>query len=697
MRGGQVAVYLLLIAGFCLSVFPDFFSTLSLPSHEEQMNGNLAKDLLDGAVTPLVEYRYQKWTTGQFVYGFALYPAFAVFGQYDTVIKVYGAAFSLATMLLWFAFLRRYAGRLPAFAGVLFFLAPPLLYAKYTVIAYGNHKESALFAIVLLFLLYRLLETRKSARRAFVIGLAAGFGSFFCLQVLAPTATVLLLWLGWRERSEFKYELPFFAAGFAVGFLPCVVWFLAQGENVLEILFPLEYGRSVSAALVDKFVFKIPRLWLATIPASLQFESYHAAYIYLLFVGVALGVVVHRERHLLSVFANGILRGAPNITEKSITPPVWLPVLLFLALFSVAYALSRFSVEEVGDVYWSRYLIPVYPFFFAALAVAISRYRPFSSLLIVFVVLSLCWHARNFEQPLRNFVAVVKKGDLTRVATAVKGYYYIEYLDQGLARALKKMTPAEFASHGEAMLRRVSPEYRWKAFEVWGRVSGLLRLDSAVSPTQVDAAHLNQFLAGWAAGAVESAQSGANEDLVFSPAILEDVVGRFGPESDLTSAAWMGVGRRIHDSLLVDSYLDNTLQALKGEARPWHPEYFHAAQHIIAQIPPDQVAAAAEGIGMAVAHYSSSFPRLRRALALLFAAADPTTVWQAFLTGVGRGMAREITAIFNHVPQNALERPAAISDGDWLEIKKGLFDEFWALNYQLSCDERFCELRWGVR
>jgi MFS family permease len=650
-----IGLYLVLAVLFAASAWPVFVDTLPMWSEEEQVNGNLAKDLLDGPVAPLIDYRYQDWTTGQLLIGFALYPLYTLFGDYITVIRLVGVAFSLATFLLWFAFLRRYAGWWAALAGAVLFLAPPPIYSHYITITYANHKESAFFTILLFVLLYRLLETEKARVLPLAIGLSAGFGTFFCLQVLVSTIAVLLVWLGWRQRDRLWGELGLFAAGFGLGFLPLAGWFFRAGVDFLPVGEP-------GAAELGPWL-KVQALVTEAWPLSLYMpdRSANFSYFFIFLAAIGLAVVVNRRELAAGV---GRFLWRESATDKA--PPAILIVGLYLLLFVVAYGFGIFQVEVVGNLYWARYLTPLYPVMFATVALACARRRPWAGVMLTVVAVGLCVQAQHYDVKWKRASELTQHGYLATAATAAKGHLYIAFLDGRFAAGLAQ--PVAEGQFAPVLVRldNVTPEYRWKAWEVFGRAVGRAGEGVDRDGLTVSTVYRGHFLRGWAAGHLEFLAGIPKDRPEFVPAEFEAAAG----EPALVPYLWEGVGVRLQQVFLTDGVLENTRRMLAGEGEPPTLDVFRVGEDVWRKAPAACRAAVLKGVGYA----SPNLHFLEKSYLVLvdglFGAPAGEDLWAAFYCGAGARLATDVAVNYYHFrTAGLLFQPAGLSDERWTHVQ----------------------------
>ncbi|MCZ7587046.1 MAG: hypothetical protein M5R36_28935 [Deltaproteobacteria bacterium] len=686
----DAVVYALLAAAFALSFLPYFLQASSTWDDEEQMNGNLAKDLADGLVVPAIEYRYHDWTTGQWLTGFLLYPLFAVFGRYASVIKLLGAAFSFGTYLLWFAFLRRYAGWVAACAMAALFLFPPPFFAHYTMVTFANHKESAFLAIALVYGLYRLLERDRSPVRAAALGVFAGLSTFYCFQASVPAVVAAILLTGARTPRRAMPELASYTLGFVAGFAPFTAYYYAHGVRVLRFFhMPAGQPDGVSPAVADKLLVKFPDLLFRALPASFKLGRPGTNALLLGLVAVALVVLLLLSWRRLTGFLRSFLR-APEGPYASGPPAPEAAVILLVAVFFGAYTVSDYAAPPIQDEYWNRYLLPLYPPLFALVALAVARLGRARGALLLAPFLLLTLSARD-ARLLRaeNLSAETWRREF-REATALRGYAYLRFLDEGFARHLRSTCEArEPCDPCADAPKRVTRAFRWKAYEVCGRVCGEMGGEEYCGDESVPPDSCDFFRRGWTAGRLEA---GARDAGVWPDApdraVREVLDNAAKPEDRVPTLE--GIGLYAHESLLASTVVENTYAALASRADPMFPHRFRIATDALRGVGDDGITIAAEGFGLGAPRKYGFYLDYETAFARLFPEEPTPVLLDAFYVGVGRRAAWDIAGAYHHIgaeewaeapgnlfrydvtaDQQTVEKAIVLDERAWMLIRKG--------------------------
>ena len=324
-----------------------------LGDSEELIRGALAHDLVHGLKLPMLEYFADDYSGGSLVVGLLAAPAFLVLGSSLFALRLVAVVVSLAIALLWYLFVARNWGRRAAVFTSLFFVLPPAVYLEASSMTMGFHTESMLFSAVAFLCLFELLYRDALMLRGPVgLGLALGFGTWFCYTTLASVAIVLVWWL-WNDRRLLtRRAFAIFLACFALGFSPWLLVNAQQGFSGLELLetgLRYDYIRDLPATgrrLVTTALWYLPTL-LVVDPRSAA-PSFVWPVVYSTLFGGALLVLVVRAR--------GTMR-------ERVRPPACLFFVTAAIVYVAAVAATRYPLTPYG----SWYLLPMLPFLFGAI------------------------------------------------------------------------------------------------------------------------------------------------------------------------------------------------------------------------------------------------------------------------------------------------------------------------------------------
>lgn len=282
---------------------------------EEIARGNLAADLLEGPILPLIDYQYTHFFGGSLVTGLLVVPSFALFGQRLWALKLVPVLLHVLAVGLLFRLLDRHVSRRAAvFGGALFALSPPG-YALLSTVAWGSHVESNVLALLAANLFLDLRGHERRVARRFVLGVVLGFGLYFGYQFALVIAALGLLDLPRRNRPGPR-EVASQAAGALVGFLPWLVYNLRFDFAGLRV-----YDKGLGGHLADEAITdRLGHLLAHGLPGAL-------------FTGV----------RWLDLVLAGALALAAGIGLATRTRAAWLAA-AYGGLFVLAFAVSDFNL-----------------------------------------------------------------------------------------------------------------------------------------------------------------------------------------------------------------------------------------------------------------------------------------------------------------------------------------------------------------
>lgn len=314
---------------------------------EELEKGTAAKALVDGIGLPYHELIYHYYEGGGFVVSHLKALAFLLVGENILAHKLVGIATCCLVFLAGFVLTRRHFGERAARWFGFLYVFGPASFQKLSILSLGIHFEACFFLLIVLDRGMRIAfaKERASTRRAdlVVLGLAAGFGTYFSYQTVLAVGFVGVLLL-WRRRDVVFG--PFGALGlgaFLVGLAPFLAMAAAVGEGVLDI-----HGTSLTQR--GQNAHRIAIFLSAVFFERSRFEALlSAAYplTFLAAVGWGLASEGHRPRfRVLSAFAG-----------------LWL----------VVYAFSGFVVAEVHSDFSMMRFAPLFVLWAVLVAAALAE------------------------------------------------------------------------------------------------------------------------------------------------------------------------------------------------------------------------------------------------------------------------------------------------------------------------------------
>jgi len=307
--------------------------------------------------------------------GYLAAPVYALFGPDTLTLNIWSPIFSLATLLVLHACLRRYCKPLPSLIALAYLALPPAMAYLHAGKPNNHYPLGILLCALLMWFSYQLWEQKPWRKlTALAWGLTAGLALWTNFQaVVVIWACMLFLALTRLARLRLGPLLSGLA-GALLGAGPLIYY------NVLHHWKHGEQGQSFSLdylaphwrmlwenGLPIALGFNTPAAGGQTAPGSPWFFAYMAVAA-LLVLGLALL----------------LLRGLRRQESWALLP-------LLVTLMSLAVLVSAIYGRELYD--WDlRYLLPVYlglPFAWAALAQALTRWGRWAALLLGALLLTL--------------------------------------------------------------------------------------------------------------------------------------------------------------------------------------------------------------------------------------------------------------------------------------------------------------------
>lgn len=203
------------------------YSHISHPYFDEPVSGTLTCDLLDGRLrAPLFLYQYENRSGDVLIEGVLMYPLYRLFGPTMFSMKLFAMLSTLASLIAWIAFFRRYCGTAAALTFAALFALPPPMMARLNLVGTlsSHHMLNVLVPLQAL-LLFRALEQgreRISAPTWLGLGLLAGLGTYTFYSYIIFNAFCALFVLWFRRTLLCRKSLLLFFAGVTAGLSPWV-------------------------------------------------------------------------------------------------------------------------------------------------------------------------------------------------------------------------------------------------------------------------------------------------------------------------------------------------------------------------------------------------------------------------------------------------------------------------------------------
>lgn len=337
--------------------------------------GATARELSRGPVLGFLDLKNDQWTNGVLVMAPLVVPLFLAFGQSFLTLKLLALLFAWGTMLAWYLVCQKLFSRRAAVLTALLLIFSPPLFTKISLQTLGNHAESCLFTVVILFAAYRTFG-RREAWRYLALGAACGFATWFCYTLLVTVATCLALWFVVDRLFFTRRRFLLFVAAFCLGYSLWLVEGIAHDFEAANI-----YGKPVFAHFTN--LLALPQhIWsfvVRDLRDSFFFEELGGLSAGLVGSAFYLGVVIcwiallWLERTALLAVLRRVTRRTPPQDNGAALPPIAI-VVAFPLLYGLIFCLSDFrpGARALGFGEY-RFFLPLYPFLFCGVALCVSK------------------------------------------------------------------------------------------------------------------------------------------------------------------------------------------------------------------------------------------------------------------------------------------------------------------------------------
>ena len=197
---------------------------------------------------------------------------FSILGVSKTACALSAILLSWVWIISQYALARLLLGSAGALAALLVCLFPPFHVLRYATFFGGIYPETFAFSSILFLFAARRISFQPghAALYYFAAGAAAGFGQWLSPGMLPASAAMLIFFAVAEKKAFWKNCLPFFAAGFAAGCLPAIVYDIEHplaslyrmGGRLLDVdrSFLNEPGKAgVIAGRIAEKIVSVPR------------------------------------------------------------------------------------------------------------------------------------------------------------------------------------------------------------------------------------------------------------------------------------------------------------------------------------------------------------------------------------------------------------------------------------------------------
>ena len=275
----KIRIILFCIVIFCLSVkLPIIFtSTAKLFHAEETFTGVIAKELLLGPSQGIFEYQHPPIFGGVLFSGIITVPFFILFGDSIVSVKLVTFIYFISSLCLIFLLFKRFFNLKMAVIVSLLLTLSNSEFARRSLILIGNHCESIVFSLGMVYLLFRLCYDQDIENRNMLyslLGLISGFGIYFNYMVLITLFICLLFLFIFDKLFFFRRSFIYFILAFIAGFSPWIYYNLTHGfrGTILMYEYPIVSYLSPDAFL--RFPLNLKYYLFTHFPESLSFLGF---------------------------------------------------------------------------------------------------------------------------------------------------------------------------------------------------------------------------------------------------------------------------------------------------------------------------------------------------------------------------------------------------------------------------------------
>jgi len=359
-----VAFLILIKLPISLSLFPVYRSS------EELAYGGIGKALLDGFGLSIINYRLTPCANGNLIVGLLAAPFFMLFGSSLFSLKLLSLSFLAGILITIYLFLNKYFGRRTAIISCLLYILAPQSFTQRSLILYGNHFESILFTMLIIFIFYEIFFNHRGSRRNFnLFGLVSGFAVCFCYNAFIPLIVCFILWFSFDRRFFLKASFLRYILFFVIGLSPLIAYnfkhefqgVLLHGETIHLHFFKKNLFQTVQnlrdIVIYDLFnFFQIDNI---NERVSMVASSFYC----LLFLSAICFIFWLNKDSMAKVLIPSAFSKKGDIAKINISRETFF--IIYPALFLLVYALSDLrgwiSFDDRPYLVF-RYLVPLFPF-----------------------------------------------------------------------------------------------------------------------------------------------------------------------------------------------------------------------------------------------------------------------------------------------------------------------------------------------
>jgi hypothetical protein len=333
--------------------------------------GTIAMELIQGPSLPFQNLCPDDHNFGSVVNGILMVPFFLLLGPSGAAAKIVPILFSLGVLVLWYLLLKRFFNRSVAILASLLFIFSPTIYTKCSVLSIGSHPESSLFMAAILFIAGLIfIDSKKKNIYFILLGLISGFGLFYSYLCSITILTLFIFWFAFDKEFIFNLKFYLFMIFALIGFSPRI--YFESGVNLEngQIKFAAFFNQAVNLKEMSfaHIVFKAKDFLAKDLLRLFDFGHLpaYSGYLYYALFSVCFLYLLWANRYALLKLIIPLRAGE----EKPVSGE---SIILFSPLvFFLGYILSSYTVWPGWQN--SGYLVPLYPFIFAIVALGFQKF-----------------------------------------------------------------------------------------------------------------------------------------------------------------------------------------------------------------------------------------------------------------------------------------------------------------------------------
>ncbi len=366
---------------------PEAISPFGLPDNEEWRRGMAASEWIRGPLLPYIDYQQGHFQGGTLLTVLLVALSYLGFGESPFTMRLANLVYDGTTVAFLFLFVDRLISRRAAWTAGILAAIPSPGYLMVGSIVWASHVEANAFALLLLWAWHRVVFRERralaehspaagapmawaSSRGEFVLGVLAGISIWFHYGLLMWLAVMLLVEFAARPSFLLRRGIYVRVVGVLVGLLPFWNYNLHNDWKGLGV-----YGKSASGhfqASATSIQETFERLITHFLPHSMYLPEWGGA-----------GRVIEWT-FLVAATAAWVAMSFLELRawRRTRRPSPLLAVAIYPVLWVVLYTFGTFHGQDRW-VSGYRYMLPLHPIGWIALAIMLARMRKSFELVVV--------------------------------------------------------------------------------------------------------------------------------------------------------------------------------------------------------------------------------------------------------------------------------------------------------------------------